>query len=60
MRELFAHRHKMVVGVPSREILIPGGNFHCIAQQIPAMSVLEVAWQFVSYSQAIRLSFNTQ
>ena len=35
LQRVFADRQ--VVGVPGREILLGGGNIHCITQQIPAV-----------------------
>lgn len=35
LRRCFAERE--VVGVPAREILLGGGNVHCITQQVPAV-----------------------
>jgi len=35
LRSCFANRE--VVGVPAREVLLGGGNIHCITQQVPAV-----------------------
>jgi agmatine deiminase len=36
LRRCFPERE--VIGVPAREILLGGGNIHCITQQVPALS----------------------
>ena len=37
LRRVFAGRR--VLGVPAREILLGGGNIHCITQQLPARAI---------------------
>ena len=38
LRDRFPGRE--LVGVPAREILLGGGNIHCITQQVPAVPPL--------------------
>ena len=37
LQEIFPNRK--VIGIPSREILLGGGNIHCMTQQIPHKKV---------------------
>lgn len=41
LRRIFPERR--VIGVQAREILLGGGNIHCITQQVPAAPVLSAA-----------------
>jgi agmatine deiminase len=35
LRHVFQTSHRAVIGIPSREILLGGGNIHCQTQQVP-------------------------
>ena len=37
LQELFAPSGRTVVGVSSRDLLIGGGNIHCLTQQVPSL-----------------------
>lgn len=41
LKRIFPERE--IVGVPAREILLGGGNIHCITQQVPAVSRVKAA-----------------
>ena len=36
LQKLFASSGRTVVGVPSRDLVIGGGNIHCLTQQVPS------------------------
>jgi agmatine deiminase len=43
LKRVFPERK--IVGVPAREILLGGGNIHCLTQQVPAALKRQAPWQ---------------